>query len=96
VRKKGRPSLPLIQPASEALTTSKQVIIGRTLKAINLLPADKAEEISDFANLVSKRYEVQLSALGMQQLAAESKAFGFLNAEEDLCIEADWKEVYNS
>lgn len=38
------------------MTMSKQVIIDRIIKAINLLPADKAEEISDFADFVSKRY----------------------------------------
>jgi hypothetical protein len=38
---------------------SKQAIIDRTIKAINLLPTDKAEEISDFADFVSKRYEEQ-------------------------------------
>ncbi|WP_226915524.1 hypothetical protein [Hymenobacter siberiensis] len=77
------------------MTISKQAIIDRTIKAINLLPADKAEEISDFADFVSKRYEEQLLAKGIQQLAAESKAFNFLNAEEDLYTEADLKEVYN-
>jgi hypothetical protein len=87
--------LPLIHPARKAMTISKQAIIDRTVKAINLLPADKAEEISDFADFVSKRYEEQLLAQGVQQLAAESKAFDFLNAEEELYTEADLKEVYN-
>ena len=77
------------------MTISKQAIIDRTIKAINLLPAEKAEEISDFADFVSKRYEEQLLAQGIQQLAAEGKAFDFLNAEEDLYTEADLKEAYN-
>ena len=77
------------------MTISKQAIIDRTIKAINMLPADKAEEISDFADFVSKRYEEQLLAQVIQQLAAGSKAFDFLNAEEELYTEADLKEVYN-
>ena len=77
------------------MTISKQAIIDRIVKAINLLPADKAEEISDFVDFVSKRYEEQLLTQGVQQLAAESKAFDFLNGEEDLYTEADLKEVYN-
>ncbi|MET4072791.1 hypothetical protein [Hymenobacter sp. UYCo722] len=77
------------------MTISKQAIIDRTIKAINLLPADKAEEISDFADFVSKRYEEQLLAQGIQQLAAGSKTFDFLNAEEDLYTESDLKEVYD-
>jgi hypothetical protein len=84
--------LPLIHPARIAMTTSKQAIIDRTIKAINLLPADKTEEISDF---VSKRYEEQLLAQGIQQLAAEGKTFEFLSAEEELYTEADLKKVYN-
>ena len=77
------------------MTISKQAIIDRTIKAINLLPADKAEEISDFADFVSKRYEEQLLAQGIQQLAAGSNTFDFLNAEEDLYTDSDLKEVYN-
>ena len=65
-----------------------------TTKAINLLPADKAAEISNFVDFISKRHEEQLLAQGIQQLAAESKAFDFLNAEEDLYAEADLREVY--
>jgi hypothetical protein len=95
VKKALRFFLPLIHPTPEAMTISKQAIIDRTIKAINLLPADKAAEISDFVDFVSKRYEEQLLAQGMQQLAAESKTFDFLNAEEDLYTEADLKEVYN-
>ncbi len=77
------------------MAISKQAIIDRTINAINLLPADKAAEISDFADFVSKRYEEQLLAQGIHQLAAESKTFDFLNTEEDLYTEADLKEVYN-
>lgn len=71
------------------MTLSKQAIIDRTIKAINLLPADKAEEISDFADFVSKRYEEQQLTQGIQQLTAESQAFAFLHDEEDLYMETD-------
>ena len=37
----------------------RQIIIERTLKVINLLPEDKAVEISDFADFIFKRYEEQ-------------------------------------
>ena len=77
------------------MTISKQAIIDRTIKAINLLPADKAEEISDFADFVSKRYEEQQLTQGIQNLAAESQVFNFLHDEEDLYTEANLKEVYN-
>jgi len=48
--------LPLIHPTTEVITTSKQAIIDRTIKAVNLLPAGKAAGIFDFADFVSKRY----------------------------------------
>jgi len=73
---------------------SKQAIIDRTIKAINLLPADKAKEISDFADLVSKRYEEQQLTQEIQKLAAESQAFAFLHGDEELYTEAALREVY--
>ena len=73
----------------------RQAIIERTVKAINQLPEDKAEEISDFADFVSKRYEEHQLTQGIQKLTADSLAFDFLNNEEDLYTIADLKEVYN-
>ena len=74
---------------------TRQAIIERTLKAINQLPEDKAEEISDFADFVSKRYEEQLITTGIKKLSSESKSFEFLKDEEDTYTLADLKEVYN-
>ncbi len=74
---------------------TRQAIIERTIKAINQLPEDKAEEISDFADFLSKRYEEYQLTQGIQQLNADNKAFAFLNDEEDLYSIADLKEVYN-
>ena len=74
---------------------TKQAIIERTIKAINQLPEDKAEEISDFADFLSKRFEEQLMKQGIQKLTADSKTFDFLASEEDLYSEMDLKEVYN-
>lgn len=74
---------------------TRQAIIERTINAINQLPDDKAEEISAFADFVSKRYEGLLLTQGTQQLASDSKTFGFLKDEEDLYTEADLKEIYN-
>jgi hypothetical protein len=74
---------------------TRQLIIERTLKAINQLPEDKAEEISDFADFVYKRYEEQELTNGIQKLTSESQVFEFLNNEEDIYSVADLKEVYN-
>ncbi len=74
---------------------TRQTIIERTIKAINQLPEEKAEEISDFAEFIMKQYEEQQLTKGIQHLAASSQAFDFLNNEEDLYTEDDLKEKYN-
>jgi len=76
---------------------TRALIIQRTIKAINQLPQDKAEEILDFADFIIKRYEEQRLTDDIQQLTSTSQAFAFLNKEEeDIYSVADLKEVYNS
>ena len=74
---------------------TRQAIIQRTVNAINQLPENKAEEISDFADFVTKRYEEYQLTQCIQTLTANSNAFDFLNDDEDLYSESDLKEVYN-
>ena len=73
---------------------TRHIIIERTLKVMNQLPEDKAEEISDFADFVFKRYEEHELTNGIQKIASESQAFDFLNREEEIYSVADLKEVY--
>lgn len=73
----------------------RQAIIEKTIQAINKLPEDKAEEIADFADFVSKRYEDHILTESIQKMAADSKAFYFLEEEEDLYTVNDLKQVYN-
>ena len=79
----------------KSLLMDRQVIIERTIKAINHLPEDKAREISDFADFISKQYEEQVLNEGITRLISNSKSFDFLKEEEDLYTEADVKEPYN-
>ena len=74
---------------------TRQLIIEQTIKIIKQLPEDKAEEISDFANFIIKRYEEQSLTNELQQMVSESEAFNFLNYEEDIYSIKDLKEVYN-
>lgn len=74
---------------------TRQAIIEKTLKAISLLPENKAEEISDFADFVIKKYEDQKLTDAIQQIVTDSKTFAFLESEEELYTVADLKEVYN-
>ena len=75
---------------------TRHIIIERTLKVMNQLPEDKAEEISDFADFVFKRYEEHELTNGIQKIASESQAFDFLNRQEEIYTVADLKEVYNA
>jgi hypothetical protein len=74
---------------------TRQIIIERTINAINQLPEDKAEEISDFADFVIKRYEEHRLTEAIQKITANSQSFEFLSAEDELYSLDDLKEVYN-
>jgi hypothetical protein len=74
---------------------TRQAIIERTIKAINQLPEDKAEEICDFADFVIKKFEENRLSESIQMLASKSQAFDFLNDEEDIYSTNDIKEKYN-
>ncbi len=74
---------------------NKQSIIERTVEVINRLPENKAEEISDFADFVIRRYEDNRLSEELQHVISNSKTFEFLQHEEDLYSEADIKEKYN-
>ncbi len=63
---------------------TKEAIIEKTLKTLNVLPNERAEEIADFADFVMRKYENQLLVQDIQKLTLEGKAFEFLNEEEDL------------
>lgn len=75
---------------------TRHAIIERTIRAINQLPEEKAEEISTFAEFVMKQYEEHQISHGIQIMTAGSLTYDFLNEEEDLYTEADLKEVYNA
>ena len=74
---------------------NKQAIIDRTVKAINKLPEEKAREISDFADFITKQYEEQTLTNGIAKLVADSSTFNFIKDEEELYTIADIKEPYN-
>ncbi|MEK0420892.1 MAG: hypothetical protein RLZZ161_743 [Bacteroidota bacterium] len=74
---------------------TKKQIIEKTIQAINKLPTDKALEISDFAEFVSKKYENYILTEGVQHLVSESQAFDFLSDEEDIYTEKDIKQKYS-
>jgi hypothetical protein len=70
----------------------KQLIIEKTLKAINQFPNDKAVEISDFADFLFKRYEEEKLAKGLQSVISESKTFFILREDDEIYSIKDLKD----
>ena len=74
---------------------SKQELIEKTLAAFQKLPADKVAEVSDFIDFILQRNEDKQIVSGIEQLAAQSKSYKFLEEEEDLYSLKDVKAPYN-
>ena len=73
---------------------TKEAIIEKTLKTLNSLPDNRAEEVADFADYIMKKYEDQLIVGGIQKLTQESHVFDFLNNEENIYSMKDIKKKY--
>jgi len=72
----------------------RQVLIDNTLNKIRLLPDMKIKEVSDFTDFLLSKIDDKIIQEGIQKLVSESKAFDFLNNEEDLYTVNDLKEKY--
>ena len=70
---------------------TRAAIIQHTTKIINNLPEEKAIEISDFADYISKKYKEETVIKEIQKINANSISFDFLIDEEDLYTLADIK-----
>lgn len=73
---------------------TKEAIIQKTLKTLSALPAKKAEEVANFADLVLKQYEEDILQKGLQKLTQDGEVFSFLNDEEVIYTTRDIKEKY--
>ena len=74
---------------------SKKEIIEKIINAINQLPQEKAEEISNFIDYIYNQYEEELLRAGMFVLTDESNSFEFIKNEDDVYSIADVKKIYN-
>ena len=74
---------------------TQEKIIKKTLEVLKQLPADKAEEIYDFADYILKKFEERLITANIQQIVSEGKSFSFLEEDEVLYTAKDLKEKYN-
>jgi hypothetical protein len=62
----------------------RQIVIEKTLKYLNLLPENKAEEVLDYIEYLFNKNEDSFLTKGITQLATQSKSFDFLNDEEEI------------
>ena len=73
---------------------TKEAIIEKTLQTLNVLPAEKAEEVADFADFILKKHEEDSLQKGIYKITEDSEAFNFLNEDEVLYSVKDIKEKY--
>ncbi|MCC6400680.1 MAG: hypothetical protein IT227_07950 [Flavobacteriales bacterium] len=69
-------------------------LITRALEALRKLPADRAEQVVEFADFLLARFEDDQLRSGIRALAMEPGPLDFLRDEEDLYSTDDLKERY--
>lgn len=74
---------------------TRQAIINKTIEVIGILPDEKAEKISDFADFLRKQYENKSVTDDIQAINPDTTVFDFLKTEEELYTIEDLKELYN-
>ncbi len=73
---------------------TRETLINKTVDNLKKLPNQKLEEVSNFAEFLLNRIDNQIMTEGIQKLVMDSKAFRFLEEEEDLYSVDDLKEKY--
>jgi hypothetical protein len=73
---------------------TKESLIKKTLSTLSKLPQEKVNEIADFTDYISKKYEEEILQKGIQRLVSESKTFAYLESEENIYTVNDLKEQY--
>lgn len=73
---------------------NREQLLDETIQKLNKLPSDKIQEINHFAELLLSKIDDKIFVEGIAEMAAKSKAFDFLNDEEDLYTVNDAIERY--
>ncbi len=73
----------------------KKNLLDSTIRKMKQLPEEKIREVNDFVEFLLQRREEHALNEGIRQMASKSKAFGFLDEDEDLYTVNDLKEKYN-
>ncbi len=70
-------------------------IINETIDLINSLPEKQVVEVRDFADLLLKKHENMAMVENIKELISKSKAYDFIDEDEDLYSVSDLKINYN-
>ncbi|HEY8783369.1 MAG TPA: hypothetical protein VIM16_17210 [Mucilaginibacter sp.] len=74
---------------------TKDTVIEKTIKILNLLPKEKLVEVAGFADFIFKKHKEHTMQNGIERLIEEgSQALQFLNDDEYLYTIEDIKEKY--
>ena len=73
---------------------SRETLIKKTFNTLSKLPQDKLKEVSDFDDYILKRYDEEILQKGIEKLVSDSKAYSFLENEDELYFVEDLKEKY--
>ncbi len=73
---------------------SKKELIKQTVSQLEKLPTEKIEEVYDYAEFISKRFEESSLIKGVTTINLNSTSFAFLSDEEDLYSVKDLKERF--
>lgn len=76
------------------IAMTKETLIQKTIEILERLPPEKVNEISNFADFISKKHENRQLQKGIEKTISESEAFTFLHMEEELYEEKDLKEKF--
>ena len=73
---------------------TRKTLLNRTIDKLSKLPDHKLQEVSDFTDFLLDRIEDQLINEGIQKMTSDSKAFKFLEEEDEIYTVEDLKEKY--
>lgn len=73
---------------------NRDFTIKNTIQKLNRLPDEKLPEVENFIDFLLAKMDDALLTEGMQELTSESKAFKYLEHEENLYSVEDLKEKY--
>ena len=73
---------------------TKEAIIEKTIKTLNILPSENVWVIADFADFIMKKHNESTVQIGNYRLLPGSEAFSFLNDDEVLYSVKDIKKKY--